>query len=266
MIKHLLLSWKESLSLFLPKNATLFFLVVVKTLISTYKNAFFYGWWAFALGLLGSGYLIAVPLIFSPYIKLIWLCSFWFYFIIVSARPSIKLKGLGYYKDYLLHAAYLIFFMILLHAVMQLLVAAACKLAYAHCTFFSYALTLALHPIVFALFFTFDLYAFFLSPWIIFFALFLSDSLPRAKRFALSPWRALKMVFYNYPWCAIMYILFRGIIGIVASVLQSIGLSSILSNAIMLALLPIPIVVITCFYTKRLHDQFGYYFYTHERK
>jgi hypothetical protein len=74
--------------------------------------------------------------------------------------------------------------------------------------------------------------------------------------------RAFKMMIYNYPFCIIMFIIF-----ILCSVLGQMtvayyfGVSSfLLSSLVANLILPIPLCILTNFYIKRLHDQFGLYY------
>lgn len=260
MIKNLLISWKESVSIFLPSNAKLFFLVFLKTLLSTYKNVLLYGWWAFLLTLLATSYLVFYPLVLFTYVNPIWTAFIWFFIAFLSARPSVKLKTWGYYKDYWIHGIFLLLMALLLQWAMALLFTGALYIAQCTPAFMGYGITLALTPLALFFFLSFDIFLLLISPWFLFFALFVCDSLPSFKRFFVSGWRASIMVFYNYPWCVIIYFGFRYLLGFLVMGLHALAVPFLIINAIMLLLLPIPVVMVTCFYTKRLHDQFNYYF------
>jgi len=257
-------SWKESLSLFLPKNAKLFFLVFLKTLLSTYKNAFIYGWWAFALSLCAVSLVIYVPLLTVSYINPVILSFLWAYMVFLSARPSTQLKSWRYYSSYLVHGLWIFLVIIVLSWLWNFLFTAAFHAA-SLSVWISYPLALSLYGLVFTFFFSLDFYLWIISPWTIFFSLFVFDSLRSFPRFMLSMWRSLKMVLSNYPFCFILYAVIRvGLWGL-GVLLKMIGMPLVVTNGIMLLLLPIPIVLFTCFYTKRLHDQFGFYFSTTPR-
>lgn len=258
----LLVSWRESLTLFIPKNAKLFFLVVLKTLISTYKHLLKYGWPVFLIALISSSYLLFIPmrLFLLSYVSPLWITFLWVFWIILAVRPSTKLKSWRYFSEYLWHGLFLLATAFFVSLAMQLLIMIAFNLASAQSVVSAYAITIGLYPIVFSLLFSFDIYLWSISPWFLLSSFFVLDSGPSFKRFLTSLWRAFLMVIYNYPFCFIVYVIFRYVLNTLGYFLHSVGLPLILSNGIMLILLPIPITIFACFYTKRLHDQFGYYF------
>jgi hypothetical protein len=260
MINRFFNSWLESLALFIPRNAKLFFLVVLKTALSTYKHLAFYGWWAFLLVLISSSVALYLPASWFVFIKPIWLGFFWFFMIILSVRPSTKRKTWPYYLDYIPHFFFLLLVSFGVTGIMNLLLSLTYSLASQGSTILTYIFMLLLYPIVFLLSFSFDLYMWWFSPWLIFTALFVCDSHFSISRFMRSLWRALLMVIYNFPFCIIFYFALRWFLILVLYALHAFGVPSIVGNGLVLLFSPVPIVIFTCFYTKRLHDQFGYYF------
>lgn len=102
---YLIQSWKDSLSLFVPKNFKLFALVGAKTIGQTYWLAFKYFWWVPVLYvLINSGVadfdvygvsllsVLGVILVFG-----------WEIVVCLCARPSVAQKNYRYFASYLFY-------------------------------------------------------------------------------------------------------------------------------------------------------------------
>jgi hypothetical protein len=118
----------------------------------------------------------------------------------------------------------------------------------------------------------------YLSPFLVFLALFILDEPSTLGYFLKSIIRALKMVIYNYPWCLIIFlaslygfiliktvIVFPVIYYSVLFFIKNIGpeLSSFIwqlaEDAAKIALI-IPICTMANFYTTKIHEQFSLYY------
>lgn len=253
---YLLRSWKDSLSLFLPSNFKLFFLVTVKCIVQVYKDLFKYFWWLIlAVGIIDFWWLsfairtadyfiihygmytlsIVIANSISTILLGIWLL---YYFVIyLTARPSLKPKGYEYYREYGIYFIYFILLSVIAGAMRHM----------------SKVFSSGFH--------TFDL-VIYLSPFLTFTILFLLDSDGRFSSACKSIWRGFKMWWYNLPFCITAYTIFWLISYLLFwLVLQIFGPKSILLSPIVSALLvPIPLTFLNNFYIKRLHDQFTLYF------
>ena len=180
--------------------------------------------------------------------------------IIVAARPCVIKKTVSYFNRYWLHTLFIMVMVIVLWKSIESLFLFAYYIARHTSVYISYSTILVMYPLMAFLFFSFEPYLLCISPLIVFSILFITDSSVSIKRFFVSIKRAFIMVVYNYPGCAIFYFIFRELLLGLTTGLNIIGLPLTIIDAIMLLLLPIPLVVFTCFYTKRLHDQFQRYF------
>ena len=241
---YLLRSWKDSLSLFLPSNFKLFFLVTVKDSIQVYKDLFKYFWWLI-LATSVVDYWFARYGTFLPnqtvvaltLFALLFLWFLYYFAIYLTIRPSMKPKGYEYYCEY---GIYFIYFMVFSF------------IAYAH----RYAYMAFWYP------FAIIDFVIYLSPLLTFCILFLLDSDGSFKSAAQSVWRGIKMWFYNLPFCIIVFALFSSVAYLLfLMVFALFGIKSFLFSPIVSALLlPIPLTFLNNFYVKRLHDQFTLYF------
>jgi hypothetical protein len=241
---YFLRSWKDSLSLFLPSNFKLFFLVTIKCIIQAYKNLFKYFWWLiFATGAVDfwfSRYALnsrshTVVVLSALAVVVVW---FVYYFMVyLTIRPSIKPKGYEYYTEYGIYFLY-----------------------FALYSFITYIIRY-LHQLAWYPYITEDLLIY-LSPFLTFCILFLLDSDGSFSSACKSIWRGLKMWWYNLPFCTVAYTIFWLISYLLFMiVLQIFGAKSFLVSPIVSALLaPIALCFLNNFYVKRLHDQFTLYF------
>jgi hypothetical protein len=260
-------SWKESVSLFIPKQARLFFLITLKSIIESYKLIALHLWWLFGLSYLTDilysryfgikSYFCIVPL-------LSWFLTIFFIYLII--RPSIKRKGWSYYKDYLGRFAYFVLFSIIAFLIPILLLLIGNKIAFwtfsISWIFYMLFLPFLIVPLLISFLVAPQVVALYTSPLLTFLLLFMLDSNGSISDVFQSIIRAFKMVIYNYPFCIIMFIVF-----IVCStigqmlIVQFFGINSfLLSSLVTNLILPIPLCILTNFYIKRLHDQFGLYY------
>ncbi len=280
-------TWRDSLTIFLPKNLKLFLLITLKSIIETYKTLFRYFWWLILLNI------IVEPLLWFVwdsthaqwawwlihYIPVSLLLMFLFYCaLFLCARPSVKKKDYAYFKDYPFHCLYIIVFFTgityeitrfwfqlpptLFHRLVNSI--AVIAVGYYWITPLFKGAAGIISGIV-------------LSPISAFFILFLLNSEGTVRTIGASLLRAVKMVIYNYPFCLIVYLLWC--YGLPLAWLQStiaaalyplttllhvsavkINYHEMISSSIVFLLLPIPIHIWINFYIKKLHEQFSLYF------
>jgi hypothetical protein len=254
LMPYLFQSWKESLLIFLPKNAKLFFLVTLKTITQSYKLIIRDFWWllllSWSLSIVTAWYFWS-QILFNGISLFLQISSVFAFFLII--RPSIKRKGYEYYKDY---RSFLFYFLI------GALVLTGCLIA-----LFKVLLLFALNPltahwIVVASFLSIT--TLFMSPLFSFIIFFVLDSDGGIKNIFLAIIRGIKMVIYNYPFCFILFTLFKMLDFIAWYLILFVGSSyAVLITPIWLLLLVIPLSIWNNFYIKRLHDQFGLYYPEH---
>ncbi len=270
-------SWKESLSVFAPKNAKLFFLVTIKRILESYKFILLHVGWLILLTIAaelwynrysmvhGHSYFLLIPL-------LGWFFVFFLMYLII--RPSIKRKSFHYYKDYKKHflsfiVLSLLFFIfavifgysivtaskwLVLHlfkdqALPQAIIVAYLILMRTATAIFLFSLPFANIPL-------------YVAPLLTFWILFMLDNNGGIKALWQSIVRGCKMVWYNYPFCFIMFGLFCIFwYGIDMIIIWLFGAPCFFYLPFIYnLLLPIPISIFTNFYTKRIHEQFGLYY------
>lgn len=265
---YLFQSWKESLSLVMGENAKLFSLVTIKTIFESYKTYFKHFWWLLlfsgALDIISARYFgTHGPFLVLPLVS--WLITIFGMYLVV--RPSIKQKGLEYYKDnikkffsfalYSLSFSLFLVGMLMLLALMVFLIKPSLMesiiLENTH-----YLGTLLLTPFLLPS----SLIIVFVSPLLTFCILFMLDGDGSIKNFFKSMLRALKMGFYNYPFCLLFLVLFLAFSFAAQLAMHLIfGHPTILNSAILShSLLLIPLSIWSTLYTKRLHDQFTLYY------
>lgn len=260
-------SWKESLSLFIPKNAKLFLLVTFKSIIQSYKLIIKHLWWLFLLSaLLDKMYSCYCPQ--ATYLCLLpllgWFATIFGMYLII--RPSIKQKNWNYYKDHWKTFLYFIFFSIIAYLIPKILWAVANQIVFVthniHTVFYALSLPFLLIPILITFLMPPNVIVLYVSPLLTFFILFMLDSNASIKSIFGSIIRAFKMMMYNYPLCIFFFTVF-----VFCSVLTTVIImnlfgrdSFLLSPIVSNAFLPIPLCILTNFYIKRLHEQFGLYY------
>ncbi len=301
---QLIQSWKNSLKFFYPKNVKLFTLVTLKSIVECYKVLLRYWWWFILL--LGAVIIFKamnIPwslyasissypvksthvtkniLIFSlhTWLDLVMyvLSSFFIFIVCISTRPSVSKKDFNYFVSYLPSFCYVIFLLFLSAQSVFLRPWRDWSVIF----LFQMLISVFLWIIYFKYWFVFLFWLTATSPVYIFFLMFLLDSDKRPKQFALSFYRAFKMVIYNYPLCwlfvmgfyCIGYIVYYGIgLQMPYLVLQGVqadwAVSWSLATKIILSLtiwflkvllVPIPVCIFANIYIKKLHEQFDVYF------
>lgn len=244
-------SWKDSLSLFIPKNAKLFLLVTLKSILQSYKFILLHLGLLFALSAVlemiyiryfgPHSFFVIVPL-------LSWLITIFGIYLII--RPSIKRKGIEYYRN---HIRYFFGFAFL--TILFLFVCVASIL------FLRLLGTPAIIIRGIQIFFLLsDLVPFFACPLLCFIIFFYLDRPTHIKNLFLSCRRGVLMSAYNYPFCLTVYFFFIACsLGLHYGALL-LGANSLIVSLLTNLLLPIPICIFNNFYVKRLHDQFDLYY------
>ena len=224
------------------------------------------GWLFLATALLDLSYSRFCPnlhyLCILPLIG--WFATIFGMYLII--RPSIKRKGWDYYKDNWLKFIYFIFFSIIAYSIPIALLLIGNKIVYLtqniHTTFYILFLPFLLIPILVTFLMPPDLIVLYVSPLLTFLILFMLDGDGSIKNIAQSIIRALKMMIYNYPFCILVFSLFVVCsVSYTVLVVNFLGRDSfLLSPIISNAFLPISLCILTNFYVKRLHEQFGLYY------
>src|SRR5579872_2618523 len=230
-------SWKDSLQLLKPKNFKLFALVTIKSIMQAYKIYLqHFGWMILLLSV------CAIAPYFMPsqnyafyniqYKHIFFYTSCWLYELLFLAAIFCTRPSI-LQKDstyFIAQFKKIILFWIFVPI-----------FSWSSATYYGYIFTV----------------------------LFFADSEGGPKRFLLSLWNALKMVFYNFflMWILGAVVYLCGLIGASCLakflILQNISLYPyffLLFNLIGALLLPIGVCIYTNLYIKRLHDQFDLYF------
>lgn len=266
-------SWIDSLALLKPKNAQLFIMVTIKSIIEAYKIMFHYWWWL--IGLLVACYIL--PIVFPaqmlfarlsvsiiPFV----LYQMLFLAICFATRPSIMKKDWSYfgiqYKKVIIYWLSLpILMWVLLNPFGTLLT---------HLVFYLTGISayLLILPIM--------MYWFFVCLSLsgsIFLVLFFADSSGGPKNFLLSAWNALKMIVFSLPLLLIIGIFFQVSAALISqltlrviariisdenSLAQALWILFLIRNIFAALFLPIGVCFYANIYIKKLHDQFDLYF------
>jgi hypothetical protein len=266
-------SWIDSLALLKPKNAQLFIMVTIKSIIEAYKIMFHYWWWL--MGLLVACYILPIVLptpiwITSLSVPIIPFLLYQMIFLAIcfATRPSIMKKDWSYfgiqYKKIIIYWLSLpILMWVLLNPFGILLT---------HLVFYltSISAYLLILPIT--------IYWFFVGLSLsgsIFLVLFFADSSGGPKNFLLSAWNALKMIIFSLPLLLIIGIFFQVSAALISqlmlrviarvisdenSLAQALWIMFMVQNILASLLLPIGVCFYANIYIKKLHDQFDLYF------
>lgn len=155
---YLLESWKDSLSLFKPKNFKLFALVTLKTIGQTYWLLLKYFWWV-QLGVIGLYFWFPQSNL-RELIQYLVYCI-WLAIVALCVRPSVAKKNYAYFSKYLLYLPVIIVGFVAIHDLLELhiqgryLIMFACFVAQLLFIFFmfdmSFGVKNALKSLVFAI-------------------------------------------------------------------------------------------------------------------
>ncbi|TET06552.1 hypothetical protein E3J79_01810 [Candidatus Dependentiae bacterium] len=291
---QLLESWKESLLFFKPVHFKFFLLNTFKTAFETYKLLFRYFWWLVLIYVMVAYYYVypihayyhAYPIYLHAKNYLInWIVELFFVFVVfLAARPSATKKNFAYFIQRIVYfvpffvwGIIVSFFMLFARHTganfsgpMGILIGAifySLGGAIAGLVFFWILLGEFLKYIdafIFIDLVIVGLMTIWLFPLIIFFILFLLDSGKyHFKTSFFSAMRALKMTWYNYPFCFIMH-MFLVVIGaffnLIIRYLLSYSMAITVHNLGIILLSPIAICLFTNFYGKRVKEQYKIYF------
>jgi hypothetical protein len=254
----LIQSWIDSLTLLKPKNAQLFIMATIKSLMETYRVMFFYLWLTGSLViLLYISFFLIIPIFFDTYVVkesatlgtytirespswignlfealMRWLYQLVFFITCLATRPSIMKKDWTYFKSRIYFFIYIAIFLLLIPK-------AFWPTAWPTLT----------------------------SPFYIFLVLFFLDSAQDFKNFFFSLWNSLKMIMFNFPLLAIMSICYNVLLALntyfIAPFIfmnDTVGLGFALCDIFGVWLLPICVCIYANIYIKKLHDQFDLYF------
>jgi hypothetical protein len=253
---HLIRSWKESLSIFLPKNFKLFLLVTLKSSAELCGNLFYFFWWlllatfVFLIGgyypawiLTGVIWLIAGNLLIAALV----------FVLGMLARPSVLPKDYPYFKQHIKKTAvgflgiYILFDIVrafLLNVSVYMILQ----------SLLTGATGLFLKPLYIYVNFRLSFVPFMVFPPFLFVALFYADSDGSVKSWLMSFLRGLAMYIYNLPFCFVSNILFFIVWFCFAQ------LSFEFSLYLLWLFVPVMLCYFKNMYVKRLYDQFNLYF------
>lgn len=258
-------SWRDSLSLFIPQNAKLFSLVTLKTIINSYKKILKDLWWLLIAALVSEALYyryFGTQSLFALVPAIAWLLFIFMAYLTV--RPSINKKNLRYYVGYIPYFFYFLIMCILVALVPFYFkyiskVIADLALNSNRFYFFLY-IPLMYIPLLFT-FIMPEVLPVYLVPLFSFFMFFLLDSRGRISDLFKSLWRAIKLIAYNYPFCAIAYAILLGLGYLLKLGINWLfGPSTIYFSLAETLFAVIPLSIYVLFYTKRLHEQFTLYF------
>lgn len=263
-MRYFFSSWRDSLSLFIPKNAKLFSLVTLKAILNTYKIAGKNLWWLAAIALISeiAYYRFFLQTAFALVPLILW---FLFVFMLyLSVRPSLHKKDSSYYVGYLPYFFYFVILCFLAGMIpfyFRYMSKVIADLALNSSPWYAFLYVPFLYvPLPFA-FAVPDVVPVYAMPLFSFWTLFLLDSRGRIRDIFLSLWRALKLMIYNYPFCLIAYTLIVGLsYAFKWTIFMILGRYTLFITLAESLFAVIPLSVYTMFYTKRLHEQFTLYF------
>jgi hypothetical protein len=260
-------SWIDSLTLLKPKNAQLFIMVTLKSIIEAYKIMFWYFWMApsliylsyFILGRFSMPYVTYVRYNSWEGIVLIALMNLFYQILLLAicfiTRPSIMKKDWSYFCT---QYKKIIIYWLLLPVLTGALVFVLAELfiifyfrnaVFGHLWIIPTLMYWLLPPM--------------LLGWSVFSVLFFADSAGGAKNFLCSMCNSLKMIIFNYPLLVVIGLCFYVPVWIISPFIDQrlvIGLESyITKNILGILLLPIGVCTYANIYIKKLHDQFDLY-------
>lgn len=253
-------AWQESLDVMRGKTLGILLLVSLRALKDLYK-ALLYAWF------LPIALLVGVLLELKSL-----LCAFYITLLVRAARPSIDLKKTAYWSQLVL-ADWILFFG--LFAVVELI---RSLLIGKQSQSIGYYLFLKLYELLLKVFFlsnfswlpgsdTLGVVAYFLSPFVIVWALFMLDAQKTIAQYIAAFGRAVAMVVYNYPFFFVSYCALRALIllGYLVSrpwIHSSDWVPLVGWLLLFGVLIPFYVCFILSFYTKKVHEQFGLYYRT----
>ena len=268
-------SWIDSLTLLKPKNAQLFIMVTLKSIIEAYKIMFRYWWWLIALMVAWYVLPIVFPLqmkvgILSQGIISSFLYQMLFLAICFITRPSIMKKDWSYFG---IQYKKIIIYWLLLPILMRVLISPLDPFL-SLLVFYLYSISAYLLILPISIYWLCWFFAFLSLP--VFVVLFFADSAGGPKNFLRSLWNALKMIMFSLPLLLIIGVFFKIFVWLFSQCMarviallmlsdeaifaQAFLVARLIRNVFALLLLPIGICTYANIYIKKLHDQFDLYF------
>ena len=234
---NLIQSWKESLRLFERQNLKSFLMVTVKAFVDVYgvinRPLTSWGNWA-ALGViiclvLLTNFIKMLHLVGFAGIVLNVIFHFLFFIFCLAMRPSTDIKDLNYFRSYL--KRYWIF------------LAGMIVLGFVRVHFVSV-------PLIFI--------------WYVFSVLFAFDSRSAAGDSLRALQNGFRMVIYNLPICAVLWLIFKIINDFILSYCIAFTLEYFggltMAAILYIFFVPIEVALITNLYIKFVHSQSSLYF------
>lgn len=279
-------SWRESIELLKPSSFGLLLLISLRTLLHTYRAltaawflpiAYSIGFFAFMFALHSFFIFRHVPLgadlpfAYGPFLAFMELITgasllvFYMSLMVRAARPSIDYKNAHYWlKREIAHWVLFTATLLLIPVAWFALSMVGSWMRVGLTFFFAKALLLRLHdwlPGAHVL----GIVTTFLSPFVILWTLFMYDAQKTVWQYIRSFWRALLMLFYNYPFFFIIYELLRLLLAgfyLLSRPFVESYPSMYIIGWIVLFFLVIPyyVCLLTNVYVKRLHEQFSVYY------
>ena len=176
-------SWKEAILVLNPKNAKLFVLITLKTIIQSFK--IIVRDWGWLLLVMAVFYFIDFQFfnptsakLFFILISVAWLILIFGVYLII--RPSIKRKGYLYYCDYMRYFPYFVLFSLVIQLIPHMLLLLFSKIIHnasnIHSIFYILFSPFQLMPIFISMLIAPDLIPLYASPLLTFLILFLLDT------------------------------------------------------------------------------------------
>ena len=251
---QLLQSWKESLSLFIPKNFKLFILVTLKSALETYSLLFYYFWWLILITLafdIGC-YWPECVLVGTPWElvkKALELMLGFALFMLV--RPSVSLKRWGYFIE---HSKKMFFGF-------AGFVAAFPFLRRYLYRFVGYLPSTGLLGYVSAFLNTMLTNSWlYVAPTFVFATLFYFDSDGSIESFFLSFYRGVKMLVFNLPFVLVSLVGMWVFMGGIQWIARTFWTDPLVGRYLFFSFMPFMVSYFKSMYIKRLHDRFELYF------
>lgn len=253
-LKTLTYSWLDSLKTFLPENLKtnlLLTLNAIKDIIKNinYKRLIILLIYLIILAYFRENYFSTASLIISSLILVD---------ILIYARPSIDFKDSSYY----LKMHYKTFPFVLTPALIYSLSSKFWDNSIIQIINTFNKSFLMINSLFKNSYFNPALYI--ISPFLVFFMLFLMDSKKELKSYFSSGYRAFKMFIYNYPFCFIAYNIFKVTSITIEKTLYYLlpQTAALLIFYLILFLITIPfyLVFMTNFYVNQIHTKFNIYY------
>jgi hypothetical protein len=270
-------SWIDSLTLLKPKNAQLFIMVTIKSIIEAYKIMFRYWWWLIGLivawYILVACYILPIMLPARTWVGVVLfsiipfvLNQMLFLAICFVTRPSIMKKDWSYFgTQYRKTIIYCLLLPVAIALIAFSLVPTFAFLCFKNNIFGYLLIVPTLMYLLLSAYFG----------WGVFLVLFFADSSGGPKNFLFSVWNALKMIIFNLPLLLVVGAFFYGFVGLFfqcmikvialtvsdeAIFAQIFWVTQLIRKILGCLLLPISVCTYANIYIKKLHDQFDLYF------